>query len=78
MINLLVKLCGARFFSLQLPGYSLLMLDFLQAANTIISSNDLKGVSSASFPFTSADLLFASKVSFLESVFAHIQDQFFT
>lgn len=44
MINVLIKYCGARFFSLQLPGYSLLMLDFLHAANTIISSAELKGV----------------------------------
>lgn len=44
-INTVLKFCGARFFSLQLPGYSLLMLDFLHAANTIISNNDLKGSS---------------------------------
>jgi hypothetical protein len=43
-INTVIKYCGARFFSLQQPGYSLLMLDFLHAANTIISNNDLKGV----------------------------------
>lgn len=43
-INTVLKFCGARFFSLQLPGYSLLMLDFLHAANTIVSNNDLKGV----------------------------------
>ncbi|XP_046445727.1 ral GTPase-activating protein subunit alpha-1-like isoform X1 [Daphnia pulex] len=44
-INTVIKYCGARFFSLQQPGYSLLMLDFLHAANTIISNNDLKGSS---------------------------------
>ena len=48
-INTVIKYCGARFFSLQLPGYSLLMLDFLHAANTIISNNDLKGVNFQTF-----------------------------
>jgi len=45
MINIIVKYCGPRFFSLQLPGYSLLMFDFLHAANVVLSSSDMKGIS---------------------------------
>ena len=48
MINIIVKYCGARFFSLQLPGYSLLMFDFLHAANAVLSS-DMKGVTLDTF-----------------------------
>ena len=43
-INIIIKYCGMRFFSLQLPGFLLLMLDFLHGANSIISSTELKGV----------------------------------
>ncbi|KAK3931767.1 Ral GTPase-activating protein subunit alpha-2 [Frankliniella fusca] len=42
IMNSLVKFCGPRFFSLQLPGYSLLLLDFIHAANTIVSTSDLR------------------------------------
>lgn len=27
-----------------LPGHTLLMLDFMQASNTVIGSNDIRGV----------------------------------
>ena len=40
----IVRFTGSRFFSLSLPGYSLYLCDYLAAANTIISSPDLKGV----------------------------------
>lgn len=44
IMNSLVKFCGPRFFSLQLPGFSLLLLDFIHAANTIVSTSDLRHV----------------------------------
>ena len=40
----IVRFTGPRFFSLGLPGYSLYLFDYLSAANTIISSQELKGV----------------------------------
>ena len=40
----IVRFTGPRFFSLALPGYSLYLFDYLAAANTIISSQELKGV----------------------------------
>ena len=40
----LVRFTGSRFFSLALPGYSAFLFDYLAAANTIISSSELKGV----------------------------------
>lgn len=43
VINTIVKYCGPRFFSLQLPGFSLLTLDFVCAAKKILFSNDMKG-----------------------------------
>ncbi|GAB6020527.1 hypothetical protein CHUAL_003210 [Chamberlinius hualienensis] len=42
VINTIVKYCGPRFFSLKLPGSSLLLLDFIHAADKIISSTDVK------------------------------------
>ncbi|XP_063231262.1 LOW QUALITY PROTEIN: ral GTPase-activating protein subunit alpha-1 [Bacillus rossius redtenbacheri] len=42
VINTLVQFCGPRFFSLMLPGHSLLLLDFIHATNTIVSSSDLR------------------------------------
>ena len=40
----LIRFTGPRFFSLMLPGYTAYVLDFLYAANTIISNSDLKGM----------------------------------
>ncbi|KAI0212730.1 Ral GTPase-activating protein subunit alpha-1 [Lamellibrachia satsuma] len=40
--NELVRHCGPRFFSLPLPGATMLMLDFIHAANTITATGDLK------------------------------------
>ncbi|KAK9497959.1 hypothetical protein O3M35_003854 [Rhynocoris fuscipes] len=42
IVNILIKHCGPRFFSLQLQGFSLLFLDFIRAADTIISTNEIK------------------------------------
>ena len=42
--NELVRHCGPRFFSLPLPGATMLMLDFIHAANTITATGDLKQV----------------------------------
>ncbi len=44
IINMLVRHCGPRFFSLPLPGATLLVLDFIHAVNTIANSSDLKEV----------------------------------
>ncbi|GLH07913.1 Probable Rho GTPase-activating protein CG5521 [Gryllus bimaculatus] len=44
VVNTLVRYCGPRFFSLMLPGHSLLMLDFIHAANTVVCSSDLSGL----------------------------------
>ena len=40
----IVRFTGSRFFSLALPGYSAFLFDYLAAANSIISSQELKGV----------------------------------
>ena len=42
--NTLVRHCGSRFFSLPLPGSTMMILDFIHAANTIASTTDLKEV----------------------------------
>ena len=44
VVNVLVRDCGPRFFSLCLPGCLLLTLDFIKAAGTIISTVDYKEV----------------------------------
>ncbi|XP_042904592.1 ral GTPase-activating protein subunit alpha-1 [Parasteatoda tepidariorum] len=44
MINTIVKYCGPNFFSIGLPGSTLLVMDFIYAADTVISSSDIKGV----------------------------------
>lgn len=43
-INTLVRYCGPRFFSVPLPGSTMMILDFVHAANTIASTTDLKEV----------------------------------
>ncbi|XP_050708752.1 ral GTPase-activating protein subunit alpha-2-like isoform X3 [Eriocheir sinensis] len=42
VINTLVAECGPSFFSLGLPGSSMLTLDFIFATNTVITSTDAK------------------------------------
>ncbi|XP_054712928.1 LOW QUALITY PROTEIN: ral GTPase-activating protein subunit alpha-1-like [Uloborus diversus] len=44
IINTIVKSCGPNFFSVGLPGCTLLIMDFIYAADTVISSSDVNGV----------------------------------
>lgn len=46
IINTLVAECGPHFFSLGLPGATMLTLDFIFATNTVITAPDSKVVSS--------------------------------
>lgn len=62
VINTLVRYCGPRFLSLQLPGFSLLLYDFVHAANAVVSSNDLR-----STPRTEAMSILGALLSFPES-----------
>ncbi|ELU01115.1 hypothetical protein CAPTEDRAFT_167900, partial [Capitella teleta] len=41
-INVLIRHCGSNFFSKPLPGATILVLDFVHAANTIASATSLK------------------------------------
>ena len=45
VVNVLIKHCGTRIFSLPLRGATALVLDFVQAANSITAAPDLKDVS---------------------------------
>ncbi|KAF8789181.1 Ral GTPase-activating protein subunit alpha-1 like protein [Argiope bruennichi] len=47
IINTIVRHCGPSFFSIGLPGSTLLIMDFIYAADTVISSSDIKGVLSS-------------------------------
>ena len=40
-INIILKHLGPRFLSLQLPGFSLLVLDLVNACNLVLKSSDL-------------------------------------
>lgn len=42
VLHVLVKYTGPRLFSLNLPGSSLLILDYIHAANVILSSQDVE------------------------------------
>ncbi|RLU22901.1 hypothetical protein DMN91_005179 [Ooceraea biroi] len=42
VLHVLVKYTGPRLFSLNLPGSSLLILDYIHAANVILSSQDIE------------------------------------
>jgi hypothetical protein len=44
VVNVLVKHCGPRFFSLPLEGSTMLVMDFITAATTVLASADLKEV----------------------------------
>lgn len=50
VLQVLVKYTGPRLFSLNLPGSSLLILDYIHAANVILSSQDIE-VLNLSFSF---------------------------
>ena len=41
-MNTLLRHCGPGFFSLAPPGSTLLLLDFMDAASSVISTTDLK------------------------------------
>lgn len=59
----IVRFTGSRFFSLALPGYSLYLFDYLAAADSIISSPELKGV-----PRTEAVSIVGSLLSYPSSL----------
>lgn len=63
VINILVKHCGPRFFSLRLPGFSLLILDFIQATDSIISSTEVRNT-----PRTEAISILGSLLSLPEQI----------
>lgn len=42
VLHVLVKYTGPRLFSLNLPGSSLLILDYIHAANVILGSQDVE------------------------------------
>ncbi|CAL8089966.1 unnamed protein product [Orchesella dallaii] len=42
VINEIVKRCGCKFVSKMLPGFSILLLDFCQAAHSVLTTDDLK------------------------------------
>lgn len=42
VLHVLVKYTGPRLFSLNLPGSSLLILDYIHAANVILSNQDIE------------------------------------
>lgn len=57
-VNTIVRHCGPRFLSLQLPGFSLLLLDFIHAANAVICCSDLRIVSKHWLRFSQTHLNF--------------------
>ncbi|XP_039283019.1 ral GTPase-activating protein subunit alpha-1 [Nilaparvata lugens] len=63
VVNTLVRFCGPRFLSLQLPGFSLLLLDFIHAANSVVSSSDLRAT-----PRTEAMSILGSMLCFPQSL----------
>lgn len=44
VINTVVKFSGPQLFSMGLPSCTLLMMDFISAANSIVGSTDIKGM----------------------------------
>ncbi|RZF33885.1 hypothetical protein LSTR_LSTR009909 [Laodelphax striatellus] len=63
VVNTLVRFCGPRFLSLQLPGFSLLLLDFIHASNSVVSSSDLRAT-----PRTEAMSILGSMLCFPQSL----------
>lgn len=51
VVGTILRALGARFLSRQLPGYSLLLLDLISAANSVLESSDLQAVSLFLSPF---------------------------
>lgn len=69
VLHALVKYTGPRLFSLNLPGSSLLILDYIQAANVILSSQDLEVYFYFSFYFKNQE----NNLSFHFSIFEIIK-----
>jgi hypothetical protein len=44
VVNVLVKYCGPKFLAMPMQGSTMLILDFIHAANTIAAVSDLKEV----------------------------------
>lgn len=44
VVATVLRSLGPRFLSRQLPGYSLLLLDLISAANSVLESSDLQSV----------------------------------
>ncbi|KAB0803388.1 hypothetical protein PPYR_00358 [Photinus pyralis] len=59
-LNTVLRYLGPRFLSLQLPGSSLLLLDLIQACNSVLNSNDI----SSATPRSEAVSILSSLLSF--------------
>ncbi|KAK4884388.1 hypothetical protein RN001_000659 [Aquatica leii] len=59
-LSTVLRYLGPRFLSLQLPGSSLLLLDLIQASNTVLNSNDISTTS----PRTEAVSILSNLLSF--------------
>ncbi|EEC20474.1 tuberin, putative, partial [Ixodes scapularis] len=44
VINAIVKYCGTKFFASKLPGHTVLLLNFVHGAGSVVSSNVVKGM----------------------------------
>ncbi|KAF5297114.1 hypothetical protein FQA39_LY02694 [Lamprigera yunnana] len=59
-LNTVLRYLGPRFLSLQLPGSTLLLLDLIQASNTVLNSSDISTAS----PRTEAVSILSNLLSF--------------
>lgn len=63
VINAIVKYCGTKFFASRLPGHTVLLLNFIHGASTVVNSSAIKGVSElAHVPSFSCQLRFVNLV----------------
>ncbi|XP_037500049.1 probable Rho GTPase-activating protein CG5521 isoform X1 [Rhipicephalus sanguineus] len=67
VINAIVKYCGTKFFASRLPGHTVLLLNFIHGASTIVTSNAVKGM-----PRVEAVTLLGSLVCF-PNVYTELQ-----
>ncbi|CAN8000270.1 unnamed protein product [Ixodes hexagonus] len=44
VINAIVKYCGTKFFASKLPGHTVLLLNFVHGAGTVVNSSAVKGM----------------------------------
>uniref|UniRef100_A0A0A9X1L4 Ral GTPase-activating protein subunit alpha-1 n=3 Tax=Lygus hesperus TaxID=30085 RepID=A0A0A9X1L4_LYGHE len=65
VVNAVIKNCGPRFFSLQLPGFSLLLVDFIQAIDSIVTCSEIKNT-----PRTEAIAILGTILSFPKHLLA--------